>query len=261
MTGITTVTDFRMAEQAVGRQGAPLVALIDGLLLRHPTKWRICQNIGGIANLCFIPPDSVGGIDQMVDWDCGPGNMFIDAAMRYFTNDEMEYDKDGEWGSRGKVNQDVVDRFLRSNYYCNLMPPKTTGREDFGDNEAFEIIRECEGLKMSKYDILATITRITAQNIIKVWLFHPQLCASKLMLKQQYKEFGPKFNINPEDIDEIFSEYLNSLDTDCIFEIGVTYLDSVWWRCSKSQHYQIPQTRDASSYHPPIGQYWFTLRC
>ena len=187
MTGITAVTDFRMAEQAVGRQGAPLVALIDGLLLRNPTKWRICQNIGGIANLCVVPPDSHGGVDKMVDWDCGPGNMFIDAAMRHFTDGAMEYDKDGLWGAKGKVDQDIVDAFLSANYYCNLMPPKTTGREDFGDNEAFEIIRDCAAKGMDRYDTVATITRITAENIVK-----------------QYRTFLPKFDINPDAIDEIY---------------------------------------------------------
>lgn len=187
MTGITAVTDFRMAEQAVGRQGAPLVALIDGLLLRSTDHWRICQNIGGIANLCVIPPDSAGGVDAMVDWDCGPGNMFIDAAMRHFTNGEMEYDRDGEWGKRGKVNQSVVDQFLEEDYYCNLMPPKTTGREDFGDNEAFSLIKQCASLGMDKYDTVATITRITAQNIVK-----------------QYKTFLPRFSIDPKLIDEIY---------------------------------------------------------
>ncbi|KAM0232272.1 hypothetical protein ACHAP5_010792 [Fusarium lateritium] len=187
MTGITTVTDFRMAEQAIGRQGAPLVALIDGLLLHHPTKWRVCQNIGGIANLCVIPPDSEGGVESMVDWDCGPGNMFIDNAMRYFTDGEMEYDKDGEWSSRGVVRQDIVDRFLSTNKYCNHVPPKTTGRETFGDNEGQELIDECLAAGCDKYDTLATITRITAQNIIK-----------------QYQTFFPRFGIKLDEISEIY---------------------------------------------------------
>ncbi|KAK3703637.1 hypothetical protein LTR37_014333 [Vermiconidia calcicola] len=182
-TGITTVTDFRQAEQAVGRQGAPLVALIDGLLLRHPTKTRLCQNIGGIANLCFIPPDSEGGVDAMIDWDCGPGNMFSDAAMRYFTDGEMEYDRDGEWGARGSVNQAIVDKFLAENEYCNRKPPKTTGREVFGDEEAQQLIDECLEQGMSKYDTVATLTRITGQNIIK-----------------QYRTFLPSAN----RIDEIW---------------------------------------------------------
>ncbi|KAH7150582.1 hypothetical protein DER46DRAFT_703239 [Fusarium sp. MPI-SDFR-AT-0072] len=187
ITGITTVTDFRMAEQAVGRQGAPLVALIDGLLLHHPTKWRVCQNIGGIANLCVIPPDSEGGVDAMVDWDCGPGNMFIDNAMRYFTNGEMEYDRDGEWSAKGTVNQEIVDKFLSTNKYCNHAPPKTTGRETFGDNEGQELINECLAAGCDKYDTLATITRITAQNIIK-----------------QYRTFFPRFGISVEKISEIY---------------------------------------------------------
>lgn len=123
----------------------------------------------------------------MVDWDCGPGNMFIDAAMRHFTDNEMEYDKDGEWGQKGQVCQQVVDEFLESNYYCNLMPPKTTGREDFGDNEAHAIVADCAGRGLSKYDTVATITRITAENIIK-----------------QYRTFLPKFDIKPDDINEIY---------------------------------------------------------
>lgn len=186
-TGITTVTDFRQAEQSVGRQGAPLVALIDGLLLRHPTRMRLCQNIGGIANLCLIPADSQGGVDAMVDWDCGPGNMFIDAAMRHFTDGEMEYDKDGAWAAQGTVRQEIVDEFLDNNDYINRHPPKTTGREVFGDNECHEIIEKCLAAGMSKYDTLATITRITAQNIVR-----------------QYKTFLPSYKIDPNQIVDIY---------------------------------------------------------
>src|SRR5258705_193066 len=105
-TGIITMGDLRVRDVAAGGHGAPLVAYFDWGQLRHPKLARAMQNIGGIANVTYIPPNAK--LDDVIAFDTGPGNMVIDSLMYLVTHGAETFDRDGARASRGSVREDVL---------------------------------------------------------------------------------------------------------------------------------------------------------
>ena len=162
-TGITTVSNFRPRDIAVGGQGAPLTAYADWLLLRHPTMWRAIQNIGGIGNVTFLPP-LADNQSQPTAFDTGPGNALIDSTMTLLTGGAYTYDADGRMARSGSVQEDWLDTLLKHPYY-ERRPPKTTGRELFSKTMAQQLIVEGQRRGYGVADIVATLTALTAASI------------------------------------------------------------------------------------------------
>src|SRR6184192_225272 len=128
-TGITTVSDFRPADMALGGQGAPLVPYVDYLLYRHPKLGRVSLNLGGIANITVIP--AAAKPKQIFAFDTGPANMLIDALVAHFTNGRQRFDKNARLATQGRSLPALLDDLLRDPY-LKLAPPKSTGREYYG---------------------------------------------------------------------------------------------------------------------------------
>ena len=128
-TGVSVVADFRTADMAAGGQGAPLVPMVDYLLLRDKREGTVALNIGGIANFTVIPAGAKP--EQVFGFDTGPGNMIIDGLVRHFTHGRKSYDAGGRWAAKGRVNEPLLDVLLRLPFFAQR-PPKSAGREQFG---------------------------------------------------------------------------------------------------------------------------------
>ena len=121
--GCAVVSDFRRADCAAGGQGAPLVPYADYVLFRHATLNRLLINIGGIANVTYIPADS--GIHRVVAFDTGPGNCICDELMRELHPEGPGIDTDGVLAAHGTPNENIALKILSSDYF-RKPPPKST---------------------------------------------------------------------------------------------------------------------------------------
>jgi anhydro-N-acetylmuramic acid kinase len=162
-TEITTVGDFRPADMAAGGQGAPLVPFVDFLLYRRPRIGRVALNIGGIANVTVIPAGAK--LEDILAFDTGPGNMVIDALVRHFTRGRKKFDRNAEMAAKGKLLPGLLQTVLRDRYFSKL-PPKTAGREQYGEGYLRALLSHREVRHANPEDIIRTATILTALSIL-----------------------------------------------------------------------------------------------
>ena len=160
-TGCAVIADFRVADMAVGGQGAPLVPFADYALFASPTETRAVQNLGGIGNVTFLPAG--GDLDTVLAFDTGPANMLIDGLVERLTEGEARYDAGGKMAAQGRVCAPLLTECL-ANPFLHRPPPRTTGREMFGQEALLRFLEEGRRRSLSTFDLLATASVVISND-------------------------------------------------------------------------------------------------
>lgn len=161
-TGVPTVGNFRPRDIAAGGQGAPLVPFVDYLLYRHSRLNRVALNIGGIANVTVIPAGAKPG--DVFAFDTGPGNMIVDALVEKITQGRSTYDRNSRIALSGRTIPELFSRMMRERY-LRKKPPKTAGREQFGQHYSDVLLAWGKNHHAESADVVRTATVFTSLSI------------------------------------------------------------------------------------------------
>lgn len=178
-TGITTVADFRPRDMAAGGEGAPLAPLFHAAVFRVPGRARIVLNLGGIANVTYLPPGA--GTEGVLAFDVGPGNSLLDALAARLSGGTETCDRDGALAGRGRPSRALLTR-LMLHAFLRRRPPKSTGRETFGPAFLEGILAWPEAHGVTPPDLAATLTTFTARAVSEaITTFLPRGAADLLL--------------------------------------------------------------------------------
>ncbi len=163
-TGITTVADFRARDLAAGGEGAPLAPFFHFAVFANPDEHRAILNLGGIANLTWIPRGA--GPDDVVAFDVGPANALVDAVVQEITGGAERMDRDGERAVRGRVDPELLEHLL-DDEFLRREPPKSTGRELYGTAEAEALVQRWRESGGAADDLVATLVAFSAEAVAR----------------------------------------------------------------------------------------------
>ena len=156
LTGIDVVADFRSRDVAAGGQGAPLVPAFHQSVFGRAGETVAALNIGGISNLTVLGPDLT---DDVLGFDCGPGNALMDAWCQRHLG--APFDADGAWAASGRVVPDLLANLLADPYFA-LAAPKSTGRDLFNPDWLATRLENFPSL--TPVDVQATLAELTASS-------------------------------------------------------------------------------------------------
>jgi anhydro-N-acetylmuramic acid kinase len=156
--GCSVVADFRPRDLAVGGEGAPLAPFFHWAALADPDESRVALNLGGIANVTWLPRG--GDPDAVIAFDVGPANALVDGVVSLLTDGAERMDRDGARARRGRVDAALLERLMDDDY-LGRPPPKSTGRERYGSAEAAALVEEWRGEGRGEDDLVATLVAFT----------------------------------------------------------------------------------------------------
>lgn len=153
LSGMCVVADFRGRDIAAGGQGAPLAPAFHAAVFADAGEDRVAINIGGIANLSFLPRRGA-----VIGFDSGPGNCLLDLwAARHLGT---PHDAGGSWGAAGTVIPALLERMLLEPYFA-VAPPKSTGRDLFNESWLQGKLKGDENAQA----VQATLLELTARSL------------------------------------------------------------------------------------------------
>ena len=175
---VPVISNFRAADMAAGGEGAPLATMFHQWVFARRGQHICVNNLGGISNVTSLNWRR-GSAPAVLAFDTGPANVLIDLAMRACSGGKLTMDKNGAWAASGKPSQILIKNWLGHAYF-RRKPPKSTGRELFG--EAFFKTAMRAMRRLSPNDKVATLTEFTAQSIALNYRLHLPTTPTRLIL-------------------------------------------------------------------------------
>jgi anhydro-N-acetylmuramic acid kinase len=166
--GVPVISNFRAADLAAGGQGAPLATMFHERVFASRGKHICVNNLGGISNVTSLDWRR-GSSPRITAFDTGPANILIDLAVSRATKGRQRFDRNGAMARRGTLDERLLMRLLKHKFFKEK-PPKSTGREAFGEAFLARITKHAP--RVSNSNLVTTLTEFTARSIALNYFLH-----------------------------------------------------------------------------------------